>query len=421
MRIGIPKEIRFEENRVAAIPDTVEKFIEMGFSVSVETSAGEGILIGDEEYEIAGATIVTDTERLFAESDIILKVEEPVYNERLEQHEVNMLRNESVLISFLNPSLPKNDEVIKRLCEKKITAFRMDGIPEIPHAQKMNAMASMKMVSGYQAVVLAASHLPRFVPMIHTTAGIIRPAKFLIVGAGIAGRQAIVTANKLGGVVNVIDVRREACSEAVKLGVNLIRFKIPREIALKQNGKAKPLGDEWLEIERSIILPYLEEADIVILSARVADDKAPMLVTEQMLLNMKPGSIIVDMMIGEGGNCEVTECDRIIRRVGVCVVGIRNLPSRMPVHSTLLYSNNMYHFVEYLFQNGWEKYDTQNEIIRSAVITRGGKRVQHDSLSFLSSDAKEVFLSGEFITGTRNHFQILTCRPKDNRHGKLKE
>lgn len=380
MQIGIPKEILFEENRVAAIPETVEKLIEIGFRVSVETSAGEGVLIGDEEYRIAGATIVSDTERLFAESDIVLKVEQPAYNERLEQHEVNMLRNETVLISFLNTALPKNNEVVKRLCDKKITAFSMNGIPDIPYAQKMNALSSMKMISGYQAVILAATHLPRFVPMVHTTAGVIRPAKFLIVGAGIAGRQAIITANKLGGIVNAIDIRREACSEAVKLGVNLIRFKIPREFALGKNGKARLLENDWLEIEQRIILPYLEEADIVVLSARAPNEKAPMLITEQMLLNMKPGSIVVDMMADEGGNCEVTECDRTIRRVGVCVVGIRNLPSRIPIHSSWLYSNNVFHFVKHLYQNGGKKYDRHDEIISSAVVTSEGKRMQHDAL-----------------------------------------
>jgi len=372
MRIGIPKEILSEEKRVAATPETVMKYIERGFEVVVEASAGEGISIIDEEYRMAGADIIADTTRLFEESDIILKVKQPVFNQKLDTHEVNMLRDDGILITFLHPAAPENHDIVKRLRDKNITALTMDGIPRISRAQRMDALSSMSTVTGYKSVIMAADQLPTFIPMIGTAIGTIKPATFLIVGTGVVGLQAIATAKRLGGVVKAIDIRKDACTEAESLGAKVVDFDIPQELAIGKGGYAKALEKEWLEIEQRAIAPHLEGADVVILSALVPGEIAPILVTEDMVSRMKPGSVIMDVSVDQGGNCEVTEPGRFSRRLGVHISGIQNIPGRMAVHASWLYANNMFHYVDNLFKNGVETLDLEDEIVNSSLVTHRG-------------------------------------------------
>ncbi len=377
MQIGIPKEILAEEKRVAATPETVRKYIDMGFDVAVETSAGEGIFISDDDYKNVGASLISDPERLFAESDIILKVKQPVFNEKAEKHEVNMLRNDSILITFLHPAAPESHDMIRRLRDKNITAFTMDGIPRISRAQRMDALSSMSTVTGYKAVIMAANQLPKFVPMIGTAIGTIKPAQFLIIGAGVVGLQAIATAKRLGGVVKALDIRKNACTEAESLNAKVVKFDIPQELAVGNGGYAKPLENEWLEIERKIIAPHLEEADVVILSALVPGEIAPILVTEQMVSGMKLGAIIMDISVDQGGNCEVTEPGRFTQKLGVHICGIQNIPGRMAVHASWLYANNMYYYVENLFKNGKKELDLEDEIVKNSLVTHQST-IHHD-------------------------------------------
>lgn len=369
MLIGIPKEILPEEKRVAATPETVRKYIDLGFAVAVESSAGEGVLISDEAYEDAGATIIADTERLFAEADVVLKVKQPIFNERLDKHEVNMLRDDTVLITFLHPAAPESHDVVKRLRDKNITAFTMDGIPRISRAQRMDALSSMSTVTGYKSVIMAANQLPTFIPMIGTAIGTIKPATFLIVGTGVVGLQAVATAKRLGGVVKTIDIRTDACIQADSLGAKVVEFDIPQELAVGKGGYAKALEDEWFEIEQRLITPHLEEADVVILSALVPGEIAPVLITEKMVANMKPGSVIMDVSVDQGGNCGITEPGRFIQRMGVNICGIQNIPGRMAVHASWLYANNMYYYVENLFKNGVGEFDLKDEIVNDSLVT----------------------------------------------------
>jgi NAD(P) transhydrogenase subunit alpha len=369
MLIGIPKEILPEEKRVAATPETVRKYIELGFDVAVESSAGEGVLISDEAYEDAGARMIADTERLFAEADVVLKVKQPIFNERLDKHEVNMLRDDSVLITFLHPAAPDNHDLVKRLRDKNVTAFTMDGIPRISRAQRMDALSSMSTVTGYKSVIMAADRLPTFIPMIGTAIGTIKPANFLVVGTGVVGLQAIATAKRLGGVVKAMDIRSDACTQADSLGAKVVAFDIPQELAVGEGGYAKSLEDEWLEIERRLISPHLEGADVVILSALVPGEVAPVLVTEKMVASMKPGSVIMDVSVDQGGNCQVTEPGNFIQRLGVNVCGIQNIPGRMAVHASWLYANNMYYYVENLFKNGKGEFDLKDEILERSLVT----------------------------------------------------
>lgn len=369
MRIGIPKEILAEEKRVAATPETVRKYIDMGFDVAVEASAGEGIQISDDDYHSAGAEIISNTETLFAESGIVLKVKQPVFNEKMEQHEVNMLKDNSILITFLHPAAPENHDMVKRLRDKSITAFTMDGIPRISRAQRMDALSSMSAVTGYKAVIMAANQLPKFIPMIGTAIGTIKPSKFLVIGAGVVGLQAIATAKRLGGVVQSLDIRKNACTEADSLGAKIVDFDIPQELAMGSGGYAKSLENEWLEVERKIIASHIEEADVVILSALVPGEVAPILITEQMISTMKPGSVVMDISVDQGGNCEITDPGRFSQKSGVHICGIQNIPGRMAVHASWLYANNMYYYVENLYKNGKKKIDLDDEIVRSSLVT----------------------------------------------------
>ena len=369
MLIGIPKEIMPEEKRVAATPETVRKYIELGFDVAVEASAGKGIQIEDDEYAMAGARIVSNPELLYADSDIILKVKQPVFNECIDKHEVNMLRYDSILITFLHPAAPENHDVVRRLRDKNITALTMDGIPRISRAQRMDALSSMSTVTGYKSVIMAANHLQTFIPMIGTAIGTTKPARFLIIGTGVVGLQAIATAKRLGGVVKAMDIRKDACIEAESLGAKIVEFDIPQEMAVGQGGYAKALEDEWLEVERSVITPHLEESDVVILSALVPGEVAPKLVTETMVSGMKPGAVIMDVSVDQGGNCEVTEPGKFSQRLGVYICGIQNIPGRMAVHASWLYATNMYYYVAHLFKNGLDELNLDDEIIQRSMVT----------------------------------------------------
>lgn len=369
MQIGIPKEILAEEKRVAATPETVRKYIDMGFDVAVETTAGKGIQISDDDYQNAGAKIVSGPENLFAESDIVLKVKQPIFNEKTAKHEVDMLRDNSTLITFLHPATPDNHEMVKQLRDKNITALTMDGIPRISRAQRMDALSSMSAVTGYKAMVMAANRLPKFIPMIGTAIGTIKPAQCIVIGTGVVGLQAIATAKRLGGVVKAVDIRKNACTEAESLGAKVVEFDIPQKHAVGTGGYAKSLESEWLEIEHRIISPHLEEADIVILSALVPGEVAPTLITGQMVQAMKPGSVIMDVSVDQGGNCEVTEPGKFSEKSGVQICGIQNIPGRMAVHASWLYANNMYYYVENLFKNGITELDLEDEIVENSLVT----------------------------------------------------
>ncbi len=385
MQIGIPKEILHEEKRVAATPETVTKYIDKGFAVAVESSAGEGIGISDQEYENAGATISNDAETLFGESDIILKVKQPVFNETVEKHEVNMLSDGGILITFLHPAAPGNHDMVKRLKDKKITALTMDGIPRISRAQRMDALSSMSTVTGYKSVLMAANHMPKFIPMIGTAIGMVKPANFFIVGAGVVGLQAIATAKRLGGVVKALDIRKDACVEAQSLGAKTAEFDIPQEIAVGNGGYAKSLENEWIEIEQNAMKPYLEEADIVILSALVPGEVAPTLITQEMIHTMKPGAVIMDISIDQGGNCEATEPGQFVRKNGIHICGIQNIPGRMAVHASWLYANNMYYYVENLFKNGMGDMDLDDEIVKSSLVTHNSEIVHEGTLKAINN------------------------------------
>lgn len=380
MLIAIPKEILPEEKRVAATPETVKKYIAMGFTVAVETGAGEGVLISDDDYRAVGATIATDVEKMLAEADVVLKVKQPVLNTAKNRHEAEMLRDGSILITFLHPAAPGSHEMVRRLQNKNITALTMDGIPRTPRAQRMDALSSMSAVTGYKSVIMAADKLPKFIPMIGTAIGTIKPARFLIIGCGVVGLQAIATAKRLGGVVKILDIRTNACVEAESLGAKAIAFDIPQDLAAGTGGYAKSLDRDWLEKERRLIAGNLQEVDIVILSALVPGEIAPILITEEMVATMKRGSVVIDVSVDQGGNCEATEPGLFVEKHGVHICGIQNIPGRMAIDASWLYANNLYYYVENLFKKGKGELDLDDDIVKNSLVTRQREIVHEGTL-----------------------------------------
>lgn len=373
MLIGIPREIMYHENRVAALPETVEKFVKLGFEVMVETKAGAGIFVDDDQYRNTGAVIAADAVEIYEKSDIVLKVKEPLFNEQFNTHEIDMMKKNTILITFLHPATPSNHKGVKKLQEKHITAFTMDGIPRISRAQRMDPLTSMSAITGYKSIIIAAGHFPKFIPMIGTSIGMIKPANILVVGTGVVGLQAIATGKRLGGVVKAVDIRPDARKEAESLGVKVVGFEAPPELVIGKGGYARALPEEWLKKEHQALAPLVADADIIILSALVPGEVAQTLITREMVETMKPGSVIVDVSIDQGGNCEMTDPGKERMYNGVYICGIKNIPGSLPVHSSWLYANNLYYFVEHLFKNKTPEFDMTDEIIKDSLVTHQGE------------------------------------------------
>lgn len=380
MIIGIPKEILEREHRVAALPEEVAAYVQMGFDVHVETGAGEGSLHTDDEYQAAGARIVTDTRELFAAADVVLKVKQPHMNAALGIHEADLVREGATLITFLHPAAPANHDIVRTLRDRRVTSLTMDGIPRISRAQGMDALSSMSTVTGYKSVIMAAAALPRFVPMIGTAIGATKPAEFLIIGAGVVGLQAIATAKRLGGIVKAVDIRAAAREEAASLGAKVVGFEAPDEFAIGEGGYAGALPEEWLAREREALAPLVAAADVIIASALVPGEVAPVLITKEMLEPVKAGSVVVDVAVDQGGNCEVTVPAQETVMHGVNVMGYVNIPGSVPVHASWLYGKNMLAFVKNLFKKGIDAPDWDDEIVQHTLVTRDGRIVHTGAL-----------------------------------------
>lgn len=372
---GIPKEIMPGERRVAGIPETVKKLTAGGAKVLVEKGAGVGSFFPDEEYVKAGAEIVDDVEKLFAEADIILKVKEPLFNSEKNKHEVDMMHEGQVLITFLHPAAPANHEMVKQLTAKRVTALTLDGIPRISRAQAMDALTSMSTVAGYKAVLMAANRLPKFMPMIGSAVGMIPPATVTVIGTGVAGLQAVATAKRLGAVVNAIDIRPDAVEHAKSLGAKPVETGVPAEIAIGEGGYAKALPEEWLIKEREAIKDTIIKSDVVVATALVPGRLAPVLITEEMVKAMKPGSAIVDVAIDQGGNCELTVGGEVIEKYGVSIDGTKNIPGMVPESSTTMFARNVLNYASHLVKDGKVVIDLDDEITASSLVCKDGELV----------------------------------------------
>lgn len=378
--IAVPKEIMPGEKRVAAIPQTVKLFVENGARFLVESGAGEASFFTDDEYRAAGAAVLSDTTELYCNADILLKVKEPRFNEQLNRHEAEMLKENSCLVCFLHPANPANHDTVKALAENKITSFTLDGIPRISRAQQMDTLTSMSTTAGYKAVIIAARHLPRFVPMMPTAFGMIQPAQFLVIGAGVAGLQAIATAKRLGARVKAVDIREEAREQALSLGAELIPFDIPPELATGKGGYARRLPEEWYVREREALAPHLQTCDAVILTALVPGEQAPVLVDRAMVESMKKGAVIVDIAVDQGGNCSITRYGEEYDHNGIMICGLANIPAMLAVDSTWMFAQNAWHYLKYIVRDGKVAADTSDEIIGGTLVTRDQQIVHHGTL-----------------------------------------
>lgn len=368
--IGVPKEISENERRVSSVPDIIKKWVKEGNRVLVETKAGEGCLFSDDDYKNSGAEIIFDKIKLYKSSEIILKVRAPEYSSETAKHEVDFFKEGTVLICFLSPF--QKIELIKKLNDKGITAFAMELIPRITRAQPMDALTSQSMIAGYKAVLFAAERFHKFMPLMMTAAMTVRPAKVLVIGAGVAGLQAIATARRLGAVVKGIDTRPAVKEQVESLGASFVVLPVQDE-AEEKSGYARDLGEEFYKKEQEFILPHLIESDIVITTAQIPGKRAPILITKSMVEKMKRGSVLVDLAIDTGGNCSFSQYGKVIDINGVIIYGFANAASSMPLQASIMYAKNIDAFLHELLDNGKLKIDMDNEIIRSTLITYEGK------------------------------------------------
>ena len=380
MVIGIPKEIMHGEGRVAAIPETVAKLKADGFRVLVENAAGELAFYSDEAYAAAGAELVADVAELYDRSDVILKVKEPLFNEKKGKHEVDMMHKGQYLITFIHPASPVNHEMVKKMAANGIISLTLDGVPRISRAQNMDALTSMSTCAGYKGILMAASDLTKFIPQIFCAVGMIKPCQVLVIGTGVAGLQALATAKRLGAVTYAADIRPAAAEQAQSLGAKIVETGVPAEAAVGQGGYANALSDDMIRTEREHLAAVVKDMDIIFCSALVPSKLAPVLITEEMVKSMKPGSVIVDISIDQGGNCAVTVPGETAVRHNVTIEGIKNIPGMLPTSSTWMFAHNIYNLVKYLSKDAKIVLDRNDEIVRGILTTIDGELVHRGAL-----------------------------------------
>ena len=356
MRLGVPKETVPGERRVALVPEAVGRLAGAGFEVAVERGAGEAASFPDEAFAEAGASLV---ENAF-DADAVVKVQKP------SAEEAEALRDGSVLVAFLQPLT--DAEGIERLSAQGVIAFAMESIPRITRAQPMDALSSQATVSGYKAIVLAAERLPRFFPMLMTAAGTVAPAKVLVLGAGVAGLQAIATARRLGAVVTGFDVRAAVREQVESLGATFLDLGVTVEET--EGGYARELSEEDRRRQQEALEGRIADFDVVVTTALVPGRPAPRLIPATAVRGMRPGSVVVDVAAEAGGNCELTQPGETVEREGVTIVGLTNLPSTMPYHASQLYARNVAALLQHLAPQGELELDWADEITAGACVTR---------------------------------------------------
>jgi NAD(P) transhydrogenase subunit alpha len=371
MRIGIPAETRPGEKRVAATPDTVKKLAGL-HQIQVQAGAGAGAFIPDAEFSNAGATIVASASEIYQQSDIILKVRGP------ENGELAQIRSGSILIGLLNPT---DGRGIEALAKQGVTGFAMEWLPRITRAQSMDVLSSQANIAGYKAVMIAAEHYQRFFPMLMTAAGTVKAARVLILGAGVAGLQAIATGKRLGAVIEVFDVRPAVKEQVESLGGKFVEVPVSeaeKSQAETAGGYAREMSDEYKARQAQLIHERAKAADIIITTALIPGKPAPVLIKEETVRAMKPGSVIVDLAAEAGGNCPLTEYDQIVVKNNVTLIGIANLPARVAADSSALYARNLLNFLALLVdpKTGELKLNRDDEIIAGSLVAIDGQVVK---------------------------------------------
>jgi NAD(P) transhydrogenase subunit alpha len=376
MKIAVLKEIMAGENRVAIIPDSVKRLSRKGIEVTVQAGAGVASGYADTDYQQAGATVEPSIDRLIAEAEGVIKVQPPTIEE------IESLKQDSIYISIIQ-SLHRHD-IVKKLAEQQVTAFGLDAIPRITLAQSMDVLSSMSTIAGYKAVLLAADNINKFFPMLMTAAGTVAPAKVMVLGAGVAGLMACATAKRLGAVVEATDVRPVVKEQVQSVGAKFLEVE-SEESGEAEGGYAKEMSEEYKRKQAEMIARHIAKSDVVIPTALIPGRKAPILITEQHVKSMKPGSVIVDLAAEMGGNCELTEPNRNVTRHGVLIIGHTNLPSTMSYHASQMFSKNIEKFLFHLTDENGFKLDLQDEITKGSMITHKGEIVHPMTLNTMEA------------------------------------
>jgi NAD(P) transhydrogenase subunit alpha len=367
MRIGVPSEHGQVERRVALTPDAVSRLVADGVEVIVQAGAGVGASLPDSDYEAVGARIVPNGKALLDEADLVTMVNRP------REDDVHAFRSGTALVGMLQPLV--NRDLVDRLSAAGVTAFSLDAVPRITRSQSMDALSSQATVSGYKSVLIAAELLPRFFPMLMTAAGTVPPAKVFVLGAGVAGLQAIATARRLGAVVSAFDTRPVVKEQVKSLGATFVERALDVEVGEDMRGYATELSEAQHVQEQALVERTIADSDVVITTALIPGRPAPVLITADAVRSMRPGSVIVDLAAETGGNCELTTPGEVTLEEGVTIVGTLNLPSTMPLHASQMYARNITNLLGLVVAGGELKVDFDDEIVADACITHEGRVV----------------------------------------------
>ena len=365
MIVGVPTEHAPGEHRVGLTPDAVPRLAQRDLTVLVEPGAGAGASLPDDAFREAGAEIASGADDLFARADIVVRIG------RVEAGEVAALRSGTVLIGYLRPLA--DPDLVQALASSGVTSFSMEAIPRVTRAQRMDSLSSQATVGGYRAVILAAEALPKFFPMLMTAAGTVPPAKVLVLGAGVAGLQAIATARRLGAVVSSFDTRPAVKEQVLSLGAAFVELEMEMGEAQDARGYATVLSESQLEEQQRLLERHIADSDVVVTTALVPGKPAPRLIPAAVVERMRTGSVIVDLAAETGGNCELTEPGEVVERHGVKLIGTLNLPSGMPLHASQMYARNIQAVLEHLVVDGALTFDFDDEITADAVVTHEGR------------------------------------------------
>ena len=372
MVIAVPKEILPGENRVSIVPDVASKLIKKGFTINVESDAGFNAGFTNAQYEEAGAKVFENLEEIYSSADIVLKVQRPIEHPGLDKHEVDLIKEGTLLITFMYAL--HYTEQAKICAEKKINVISMDAIPRTTLAQKMDALSSQANLAGYKSVLMTANELGKIFPLMMTAAGTIQPARVVIMGAGVAGLQALGTARRLGAIVEVSDIRSAVKEEVLSLGGRFIEVETDEEMQ-DEGGYAKEASEEFLQKQKELLFKHVTEADIVITTALIPGRKAPVLITEEMVENMRPGSVVLDMAVEFGGNCEISEKGETVVKHDVKIIGEPNLPSLVATNASEVYAKNLMALLDHISTEGNVELNLDDEIVKGSLVTYNGEVV----------------------------------------------
>jgi H+-translocating NAD(P) transhydrogenase subunit alpha len=377
MQVVVPKEVRRGETRVALVPESTSRLVDAKLAVAVEQGAGAAAGFQDDAYVDAGATVAGAD--VLASADLVLKVRPPLHEGA--ESEIHRMREGAALIAFLEPLT--NPALLRTLAERRITAFSMELVPRITRAQRMDALSSQATVAGYKAALLAASSTTRFFPMLMTAAGTVPPGKVLVIGAGVAGLQAIATARRLGAVVQGFDIRPAVKEQVESLGATWVGLEMKE--AEGAGGYAKEVSEDAQKREHEHLHKLASDVDVIITTAQIPGKRAPVLITDDMLADMRAGSVIVDLAAESGGNCSRTRVDEVVQHDGVTVLGPSNLPGTLPFHASQMYARNVLALVQHLVADGALKIDPDDEITRDCLVTHDGEVVHARARTVLAA------------------------------------